>query len=88
MDMSINQKDFDEWRENPVTEAVFEILEDRIKTLKEQWGSMSLADGKLWEDDTARFLRHEVLAKINAYQEVLEIDYEEKDDEQHGDNPH
>ncbi len=79
--MAIKKRDFDEWRESPVTEWFFAIIAQRIKDLGAAWADDSLNNNNLWKDDEARFLRTEILARIATFEEVLEADYFEEDDD-------
>lgn len=80
--MPIKKRDFDEWRENPITEEFFAAIEKRIETLEDTWARESLHNNNLWKDDEARFLRTEVLARIATFEEILEADYFEEEDDQ------
>ena len=65
---SVSREEFVQWRESAVTKEIFNIIENRIEDAKE---ILSVQAGL--EPDQDRLL----VGMIKAFNEVLEISYEE-----------
>ena len=68
----MNKQDFIDWKHHPVTKMVFSQLANRVKSIQEVLGDTA---GETPMQD--RFL----VGTIQAYKDVLLMEFEEDDDE-------
>jgi len=66
--MEISKDEFIQWKENPVTQQVFDVVSNRIEDAKE-----ILANNAGLEPEADRFY----VGMIRAFREVQEISYED-----------
>ena len=64
----MNTNDFNDWKRHPVTQIIFNQLENRIKDLQEILGEQAGKD-----------IREDILfvGAIKAYQDIIRIEWEE-----------
>jgi len=69
--VDVSKNEFLEWKNNGVTQEVFKILEARIQILQE-----ALGNGVAYGNNSASAYADHV-GRIQAYRDVLEIEYED-----------
>lgn len=78
--MTIDQDDFEAWRVNPITEAVFKLLRAEAEDAKETWLQHSWGAGL-----SSGEVLHEMKGRANICEMLLNLrveDLNEDDDEQ------
>jgi hypothetical protein len=68
----VNRKDFIDWKRHPVTQVVFSQLASRVQELQEILGETA---GRNPTQDI------EYVGAIKAYKDILQIEYEGKEEE-------
>jgi hypothetical protein len=68
----ILRDEFNDWKENPVTQAVFVIIAERIRETERELGATAGVDAA---GDRYR------VGTIQAYKNLLDIDFEDLSDE-------
>ena len=72
----LKQKDYSEWVRNPITKAVFKILDDRSK-----YYMRTILDGVPESNRNQILTLGEHIGRVNAYNEIIAITFEEFLDE-------
>lgn len=70
----IDEKDFADWLQHPVTKVVREVLQKKREELRQQWEGGSFTDYKL---ETTALVNVGNLGTCKGYAFVAELDYEQ-----------
>lgn len=81
--MDIKKQDFEQWLDNPVTEAVMAAIADIRDKAMEDWNLVSWEDERMWRDGQAEYMRAACRSRAECAQDILNISFEEEDDTEH-----
>jgi hypothetical protein len=70
----ISQEEFEQWQHNPVTKAIFALLESRREVLRRQWEAGSFTD---YDAGTTALVNVGNLGMCRGYAYVTELTYDD-----------
>lgn len=69
--MRITEEDYIEWKQHPVTEALFTVMNKEIVNMKEEWSEASFKN-----NNNDPELLSNLRAKTQAYMEIMGAEFE------------
>ncbi len=81
--MNFKQADWETWLANPITEAFLAAVEGVRDKAKDDWDAVSWDNERMWADDNARSMRTACRSRFECAEDILNISFEEQDDEEH-----
>ena len=69
--MRITKEEFDDWKQNPITECISKIMSMRAEQLKEEWVQSSWVHGALKSE-----LLADLRARAQAHEDFATLDWE------------